>query len=306
MDNGRDLEVPISRSLGQMRLRCPKRWKRAREGAFRLPGCQAARLLRQHRDVRPSITTLQQPMASPRFSTSRRATPPTQHTDTSGRLLQGPGFEKKLDHPGHVRLAANGRTPVCADCHHLPASRPRARRPLHLHICFAANPTITVECLPRHRISVRLLRPSPDPTYTTMAGSLAAALSLALAGVTALPQANVNTATQTNSVYAAQATAKTSQETSFIPGLAFDRFVTIWLENTDYSKAAGDPNLAYLASKGITLQNYFGGTLRATETPPPSRPGMLIFSQSLTRQSRTMSLHMEATTSGWTTTTSTR
>lgn len=35
--------------------------------------------------------------------------------------------------------------------------------------------------------------------------------------------------------------------------------MTIWLENTDYSKAAGDPNLAYLASKGITLENYFGG-----------------------------------------------
>nr|XP_023908579.1 LOW QUALITY PROTEIN: acid phosphatase-like [Quercus suber] len=93
-----------------------------------------------------------------------------------------------------------------------------------------------------------------------MIRSLAAAISVAAVGVAAHPQADVNTATQTQSVNAAQATAKTSQETSFFPGLAFDRFVTIWLENTDYSKAAGDPNLAYLASKGITLENYFGVT----------------------------------------------
>lgn len=31
-------------------------------------------------------------------------------------------------------------------------------------------------------------------------------------------------------------------------------------ENTDFTKAAGDPNLAWLASKGITLDNYFGVT----------------------------------------------
>ncbi|KAA8893303.1 acid phosphatase [Sphaerosporella brunnea] len=45
-----------------------------------------------------------------------------------------------------------------------------------------------------------------------------------------------------------------------VPGKAFDRFVTIWLENTDYDKAAGDPNLAWLATKGITLTNYFAVT----------------------------------------------
>jgi acid phosphatase len=28
--------------------------------------------------------------------------------------------------------------------------------------------------------------------------------------------------------------------TSSVSGKAFNRFVTIWLENTDYSKAAGD------------------------------------------------------------------
>lgn len=47
---------------------------------------------------------------------------------------------------------------------------------------------------------------------------------------------------------------------STVPGKAFNRFVTIWLENTDYSKAAGDENLQFLAKKGITLSNYFSVT----------------------------------------------
>jgi hypothetical protein len=34
----------------------------------------------------------------------------------------------------------------------------------------------------------------------------------------------------------------------------------IWLENTDYTMAVADPNLAYLATLGITLTNYFGVT----------------------------------------------
>lgn len=43
-------------------------------------------------------------------------------------------------------------------------------------------------------------------------------------------------------------------------GKAFQRFYQIWLENTDYSAAAGDPNMQYLASQGITLSNYFATT----------------------------------------------
>lgn len=87
--------------------------------------------------------------------------------------------------------------------------------------------------------------------YTSIAIS-----ALALAG-SALAQ---NTATSTASVYAAAATAKTESPTSHVSGRAFDRFVTIWLENTDYTKAIADPNLAWLATQGITLSNYFGVT----------------------------------------------
>lgn len=68
------------------------------------------------------------------------------------------------------------------------------------------------------------------------------------------------TATDPANVYAAQATALTLSPTSNHKGKAFDRFVVIWLENTDYYKAASDPNLAWLAKKGITLSNYFGVT----------------------------------------------
>ncbi|KAF2141019.1 uncharacterized protein K452DRAFT_229413 [Aplosporella prunicola CBS 121167] len=53
-----------------------------------------------------------------------------------------------------------------------------------------------------------------------------------------------------------------------VQGKAFDRIAIIWLENTDYDKAIGDPNLAYLASKGITLDNYHAVT-------HPSQPNYL-------------------------------
>lgn len=48
------------------------------------------------------------------------------------------------------------------------------------------------------------------------------------------------TATGTAAVAAAAATAKTSSPTSHVKGKAFDRFVVIYFENQDYSKADGD------------------------------------------------------------------
>lgn len=47
---------------------------------------------------------------------------------------------------------------------------------------------------------------------------------------------------------------------AWVPGKAFDRFAVIWLENTDYDLAIGDPSLSWLAKKGITLSNYFAVT----------------------------------------------
>ncbi|KAI6979182.1 acid phosphatase phoa [Hortaea werneckii] len=69
------------------------------------------------------------------------------------------------------------------------------------------------------------------------------------------------TATVDTVVYDAQATAPTSPfRKHYKKGRAFDRFITIWMENTDYDKAEADPNLAWLAERGITLENYFGVT----------------------------------------------
>lgn len=62
-------------------------------------------------------------------------------------------------------------------------------------------------------------------------------ISLILLATAAVAQ---NTATGTNEVAAAAATAVTSSPTSSVKGKAFDRFVVVWLENTDYDKAVGD------------------------------------------------------------------
>ncbi|KAJ5675184.1 uncharacterized protein N7477_005118 [Penicillium maclennaniae] len=68
------------------------------------------------------------------------------------------------------------------------------------------------------------------------------------------------TSTGTAAVAKAAATALTLSPTSSVAGLTFDRFVQIWLENENYSAAIKDTNLAYLASLGITLTNYFAIT----------------------------------------------
>lgn len=85
---------------------------------------------------------------------------------------------------------------------------------------------------------------------------------LLAAGSTVLAQSwsTQYTATGTADVAAARATAKTLSPTSHVKGKAFDRLAIIWLENTDYDLAAGDPNLDWLAKKGIKLTNHFAVT----------------------------------------------
>lgn len=68
------------------------------------------------------------------------------------------------------------------------------------------------------------------------------------------------TATAASSIAGAAATALTLSPTSNVRGKSFDRFVQIFLENQDYTIAAGDPNLAYLGTLGITLANYYAIT----------------------------------------------
>ncbi|KAH8840867.1 hypothetical protein MCOR07_000660 [Pyricularia oryzae] len=61
-------------------------------------------------------------------------------------------------------------------------------------------------------------------------------------------------------IIATQAIAKVSSPTSDVKGVAFDRIVQIWLENTNFQAAAGDENFKWVASQGILLENYFAVT----------------------------------------------
>jgi acid phosphatase len=59
------------------------------------------------------------------------------------------------------------------------------------------------------------------------------------------------------SIAAAQFTVKPSSPTSNVSGVAFDRIVQIWLENTAFDVSLADPNMQALASQGILLTNFF-------------------------------------------------
>ncbi len=59
------------------------------------------------------------------------------------------------------------------------------------------------------------------------------------------------TSTASSAVAKAAATALTLSPTSNVAGLTFDRFVQIWLENTDYSLAVGD------SMSALSLASYW-------------------------------------------------
>ncbi|KAI0968104.1 phosphoesterase family-domain-containing protein [Xylaria arbuscula] len=86
---------------------------------------------------------------------------------------------------------------------------------------------------------------------------------------TSVDPGTMYTATASASIAAARATALTLSPTSNVQGKTFDRFIQIFLENQDYAIAAGDPNLAYLATQGILLDNYYAIT-------HPSQPNYVV------------------------------
>ncbi|KAF7896325.1 hypothetical protein EAF00_006339 [Botryotinia globosa] len=49
-------------------------------------------------------------------------------------------------------------------------------------------------------------------------------------------------------------------EAADVPGAAFDRFFTIWLENQDDSKVEANADILNLTAQGILLENYYGLT----------------------------------------------
>ncbi|KAK5465298.1 hypothetical protein LTS15_001861 [Exophiala xenobiotica] len=91
------------------------------------------------------------------------------------------------------------------------------------------------------------------------AGHLAAAVPAASSSYASRPPVST-VEPSTAAIASAEATVKPLSPKSNVKGLAFDRFYQVWLENTDYSASAGDPNMEWLASQGITLTNYFAVT----------------------------------------------
>lgn len=108
-----------------------------------------------------------------------------------------------------------------------------------------------------------------------------AVAATAIAGVvTAYPSDNLAhpAASGHKAVLAAQALAESRSPTSNVKGKVFDRFITIWFENTDFDTAQADrmfpssetsnclftdfwiANFQKYAQKGILLDNYFGLT----------------------------------------------
>lgn len=92
---------------------------------------------------------------------------------------------------------------------------------------------------------------TPDNLSLKMPVILRALFSVLVASVAAQ-----NTLTSRVDVARAAATARTNSPTSNVQGAAFDRIAIIWLENTDYDKAAGDRKenflLAVLAAVSMT------------------------------------------------------
>ncbi|KAG9234898.1 phosphoesterase family-domain-containing protein [Amylocarpus encephaloides] len=47
---------------------------------------------------------------------------------------------------------------------------------------------------------------------------------------------------------------------AYVPGKAFDRFLTIWLENQDFAKASKNAQMEGLIKQGVLLTNYYAHT----------------------------------------------
>lgn len=54
--------------------------------------------------------------------------------------------------------------------------------------------------------------------------------------------------------------AATVATAAYVPGKAFDRFITIWLENQDFTNVNRNPDIDTLVKQGILLTDYYGHT----------------------------------------------
>ncbi|KAI6040767.1 phosphoesterase family-domain-containing protein [Pisolithus marmoratus] len=65
--------------------------------------------------------------------------------------------------------------------------------------------------------------------------------------------------TDTSSFYIGPSNGSLPRTTT-VPGLVFDRFIQVWLENTDYNDAAAQSAFKTLSKEGITLSGYYALT----------------------------------------------
>ncbi|KAH0838655.1 phosphoesterase family-domain-containing protein [Lanmaoa asiatica] len=87
-------------------------------------------------------------------------------------------------------------------------------------------------------------------------GALAKSASAAVASTFTAPAA---APTDTSPFYVG-ASNGTIHNTPLVPGAVFDRFIQIWLENTDYAQAASQAVFQNLSTQGILLTSYYGLT----------------------------------------------
>ncbi|KAH7908253.1 phosphoesterase family-domain-containing protein [Hygrophoropsis aurantiaca] len=87
-------------------------------------------------------------------------------------------------------------------------------------------------------------------------GVLARPASAAVASTFTAPAA---APTDTSPFYVG-ASNGTIKNSPLVPGKVFDRFIQIWLENTNYAAAASQPAFRELSAQGITLSSYYGVT----------------------------------------------
>ncbi|KAL2796409.1 phosphoesterase family-domain-containing protein [Aspergillus keveii] len=87
------------------------------------------------------------------------------------------------------------------------------------------------------------------------------ALVALLGGLTlSLAQTSSEQTPSVADIEAARATTLPHSPVSNVKGKSFQRFINIWLENTDYESAANEGHLAKLAKKGLTLTNLWAVT----------------------------------------------
>lgn len=96
--------------------------------------------------------------------------------------------------------------------------------------------------------------------FTTVAVSFVKGAEVSSTSKSRVPRTYSTINPKATDIAKAASNATTNHFTSDVDGAAFKRFVVIWLENTDYDKAAGDSDMEWLAEQGITLDNYWGVT----------------------------------------------